>query len=131
MERLTKRKLISDKNTAYVSDEDCFDAYSWPKKFMGNAIDRLADIEDILGDDYDLDRLKEIVEADRENRCVVFPVQENEFVWACSEKFPDAIMLIYGCFSGMLSDMEEGYAFGKTKEEAETALRRMQDEGVH
>lgn len=28
---------------------------------------RLNAIEDILGDDYDLDRLKEIVEADREN----------------------------------------------------------------
>lgn len=30
------------------------------------AICRLAAIEDILGDDYDLDRLRELVEADRE-----------------------------------------------------------------
>ena len=34
-------------------------------------IDRLAAIEDILGDEYDLDRLHELVQADREGRCVV------------------------------------------------------------
>lgn len=35
---------------------------------------RLHEIEDILGDDYDLDRLRELVEADREGgRCVVLP----------------------------------------------------------
>lgn len=32
-------------------------------------------IEDILGDDYDLDRLRELVEADRGGRCVVLPVK--------------------------------------------------------
>lgn len=35
--------------------------------------DRLAAIEDILGDEYDLDRLRGLVEADREGRCVVLP----------------------------------------------------------
>lgn len=30
-----------------------------------NAVSRLADIEDILGDDYELDRLRELVEADK------------------------------------------------------------------
>lgn len=34
-------------------------------------IDRLAAIEDILGDEYDLDRLRELAQADREGRCVV------------------------------------------------------------
>jgi len=34
-----------------------------------DVIKRLADIEDILGDDYDLDRLREIVQADRDGRC--------------------------------------------------------------
>lgn len=33
--------------------------------------ERLKAIEDILGDDYDLDRLRELVEADRDGRCVV------------------------------------------------------------
>lgn len=32
------------------------------------AFDRLAQIEDILGDEYDLDRLKELVEADKDGR---------------------------------------------------------------
>ena len=36
------------------------------------AIERLAEIEDILGEDYDLDRLRELVEADQEKRCVIF-----------------------------------------------------------
>ena len=30
-------------------------------------------VADILGDDYDLDRLRELVEADRDGRCVVLP----------------------------------------------------------
>lgn len=34
---------------------------------------RLKKIEDILGDTYDLDRLRELVQADREGRCVVLP----------------------------------------------------------
>ena len=36
-----------------------------------SAIERLAVIEDILGDEYDLDELKEVVQAKREGRCVV------------------------------------------------------------
>ena len=34
--------------------------------------DRLAIIEDVLGDEYELDRLRELVEADRVGHCVVF-----------------------------------------------------------
>lgn len=37
------------------------------------AIDHLAAIEDILGAEYDLDRLRELAQADREGRCVVLP----------------------------------------------------------
>ena len=40
---------------------------------IARAFDRLAAIEDILGDEYDLDRLRELVQADREGRCVVLP----------------------------------------------------------
>lgn len=36
-------------------------------------IDRLAAIEDILGDEYDLDRLRKLVQADKEGRSVVLP----------------------------------------------------------
>lgn len=41
---------------------------------------RLKNIEKILGNDYDLDRLKELVQADREGRCVVLPVKPGETV---------------------------------------------------
>lgn len=71
MERLTKRELLGGHNIAYASGDDCFDVWSAPKKFMGNAIDRLAYIEDILGDNYDLSRLRDLVQADRDGRCVV------------------------------------------------------------
>lgn len=39
---------------------------------------RLAEIENILGEDYDLDRLRQLVEADRDGRCVVLPCKEGE-----------------------------------------------------
>ncbi len=35
---------------------------------------RLADIEDILGGDYDLDKLRDLVDADRVKRCFALPV---------------------------------------------------------
>lgn len=42
---------------------------------------RLALIENILGEGYDLDRLKELVEADRDGRCVVFPCKIGDTVY--------------------------------------------------
>ena len=48
-------------------DADSVEGSMWLKK----AVDRLSAIEDILGDEYDLDRLRELVQADREGRCVV------------------------------------------------------------
>lgn len=35
----------------------------------------------IFGEDYDLDRLKELVEADREGRCVVLPCKIGDTVY--------------------------------------------------
>lgn len=40
---------------------------------IDDAVHRLAAIEDILGNEYDLDRLRELAQADREGRCVVLP----------------------------------------------------------
>lgn len=58
MERLTERLENGVINVKYASRHE-------------NAIHRLVTIEDILGDKYDLDRLRELVQADREGRCVV------------------------------------------------------------
>lgn len=38
-----------------------------------DAVRRLQEIENILGDTYDLDHLRELVEADKDGRCVVLP----------------------------------------------------------
>lgn len=81
IKRLTKKESLAGNNVHYVGEDDCFDVWSVPKKFMGNAIDRLAVIEDILGDDYDLDRLRELVEADRDGRCVVLPCKVGDSLW--------------------------------------------------
>lgn len=58
MERLTERLENGVINVKYATQHE-------------TAIHRLASIEDILGDEYDLDRLRELVQADREGRCVV------------------------------------------------------------
>lgn len=42
---------------------------------------RLADIEDILGDSYDLDRLQELVKADRDGRCRIPPVKLYQTIY--------------------------------------------------
>ena len=42
---------------------------------------RLCDIEDILGDEYDLDRLCGLVQADREGRCAVLPAGIGDTVY--------------------------------------------------
>lgn len=47
---------------------------------IADAFDRLAGIEDILGDTYDLGRLRELVQADRDGRCVVLPVKPGSVV---------------------------------------------------
>lgn len=62
MERLTK--IYPSGSYGIVGDID-------------DVVHRLAAIEDILGDEYDLDRLRELAEADREGRCVVLPRLET------------------------------------------------------
>lgn len=68
MERLTIPDVKIDEKTtkrAFVDGDTvraCALEFYW----------RLKKIEEILGDVYDLDRLREIVEADLDNRCVIF-----------------------------------------------------------
>ena len=70
MERLTKRNLHD-----FAIPTQGTDAFH-----LFQTVDRLAAIEDILGDEYDLDRLPELVEADREGRCVVLPCKVGQKV---------------------------------------------------
>ena len=68
MERLTERLENGVINVKYASQHE-------------TAIHRLVTIEDILGDEYDLDRLRELAQADREGRCVVQKFAPGSEVW--------------------------------------------------
>ena len=107
-------------------------------------------IEDILGDDYDLDRLRELVEADRGGRCVVLPCKVGESLWIhdkdgkpremildkpdirchCKEEDNLCMVLCRAKHMGVCAKrlFNDGSDIGKTvfltREEAEAALRR-------
>ena len=68
MERLTGRK---ENGHAYIIGCPDFEIPKIIGMIIQRAVDKCADIEDILGDDYNLDRLRKLVEADRDGRCVV------------------------------------------------------------
>ena len=75
MERLTERLENGVINVKYASQHE-------------TAIHRLVTIEDILGDKYDLDRLREMVQADREGRCVVIhpnSVTDDDYKIICGK----------------------------------------------
>ena len=64
-----------------------FDGGKWRLKigdteYSGEAVDRLAAYEDILGDEYDLDRLRELAQADREGRVEIIEPDVYECIKA-------------------------------------------------
>lgn len=80
---------------------------------IDEAVFRLAAIEDILGDNYNLDRLKELVEADKGGRCVVLPFGPPKTVYSCSKRFPIPEKAHYVSAINILWDMDRGYVFGE------------------
>ena len=77
MERVTQK----DERGYYLTGDGIYSDWGTPEKFRGDDVDRLAAYEDIIGDDYDLDRLRELAEADREGRCVVLPCKIGDIVY--------------------------------------------------
>ena len=76
LERLTKLQIKKTDEYYMKCSETCPDDCEEIcdcEEFDG-FVNRLGSIEDILGADYDLNRLRELVEADRAGRCVVLPV---------------------------------------------------------
>lgn len=67
MERLTERLENGVINVKYASQHE-------------TAIHRLVTIEDILGEEYDLDRLRELAQADREGRVEIIEPDVYECV---------------------------------------------------
>ena len=128
MERLTVR--VPESEETYLSCEKCGKkAFSecWDEMdCKQTAIDRLAAIEDILGDEYDLYRLRELVEADRDGRCVVLPVRG--YTDKDGEKALNSAMNT--CFyhnNPVTRYIADAVAEKLTCEAAEAALRRDQE----
>lgn len=87
---------------------------------------RLVTIEDILGDEYDLERLRELAQADREGRCVVLPEG------GCEDKdgenaLKSAMHTCFYCNNPVTRFIADAVAEKLTRQEAQAALRREQE----
>ena len=109
---------------------------------IAKAFDRLAAIEDILGDEYDLERLRELAQADREGRCVVLPckVEDDVYINILGRTLPFTVISISQMASTPTFKAQHGirlvYIFKAddvgetvflTRAEAQAALRREQE----
>ena len=109
--------------------------------WYGKIVARLAAIEDILGDEYDLDELRETIQAKREGRCVVLPAPLGSQVWrirypeqvdddgerwiVCNIRRATVEPCPYPLSLSMVNQI--GKIYWLSEEEAEAALRREQD----
>lgn len=121
MERLTKEGKFCDvieceltPGGSFCERGTCTERRLW---------ERLSSIEDILGDDYDLDRLRELVEADRDGRCVVLPISTPSMAYTLNPKSGDISSGFYRTPGAVLHDTERGYIVVKNRKAAEEALK--------
>ena len=120
--------------------------------FFCKALNRVSEIEDILGDNYDLSRLRELVEADRDGRCVILPCKVGDTVYTIAysmckwRELDKCAMYCSGhvdeeCWEGRKEVTEKVFSIydigriGKTvfltRKAAEAALKGEQDGRVH
>ena len=131
MERLTNKNLTKACNDPWdycgldsVCARDCHKPE--PCK-IPRITHRLAAIEDILGDEYDLDRLRELVEADRDGRCVT--LCKHDFVYDELHKK----IVCQKCGYVLTAEdkrriCDKGLELLRAEEAAEAALKGEQDE---
>lgn len=150
MERLTDKKV----GNSYPLKENVSSKFGLFNDYGGLyahffAVNRLGEIEDILGEEYSLEKLKEMVDAEKDGRCVVLPVKINSCVWFIKSAFSMAhfpIKANHVSFRGLSTDGDIWYSaitenngisrsfYGSdlnktvflTREEAEKALEGME-----
>lgn len=94
----------------------------------------------LLGESYDLDRLKQLIEADREGRCVVLPCKVGDILWSFSiysSKVYSFSVTDTSTLNGktvintdrmfVIGENDFGETIFKTREEAESALKAMKE----
>ena len=147
MERMTKKEQLAGRTVNYIGEDDCFDVWSVPKKFMGNAVDRLAAYEDTgvepeeiarILDAYgrgmtlrtenaqrleivkgiQTDRLRELAQANREGRVKIEPKARKCPKCGKMRLFQRIDWEYYYCYSCKTQF---------TSKEVEAALRRKQN----
>ena len=141
MERLTKYICGHAHGAEGLRDDNLTGNYCRGEFEATAIVDRLAAIEDILGDEYDLGKLMELVQAKRKGRCIVLPCKKGDTVWRivhdaaphitkdrCTDiKYENRDIWVH-----LIGDrVMGGWNFGKllflTREDAEAALRREQE----
>ena len=143
MKRLTDKRLaIPPGQWQEVTYEEARELKEIPIPSIRDLYYRLSQIEDALGDEYDLDRLRELAQADREGRCVVLPckVEDDVYINIFGRTLPFTVISISQMASTPTFKAQHGirlvYIFkaddvGKTvfmtREEAEAALAKIAD----
>ena len=148
MKRLTEY-TIPETGFSVVSEEKYKRILMEEKPSVEKVYNRLKKIEDILGDEYDLGRLRELAQADREGRCVVLPCKPSDVtvyqlrnkkhargIGVSPRHISCATVWAGGHYALHHQGQDDclGRDFKKTwfldKAEAQAALRREQDEQI-
>ena len=125
MKRLTEY-TIPETGFSVVSEEKYKRILMEEKPSVEKVYNRLKKIEDILGDEYDLDELREMVQAKRKGRCVVLPEG------GCEDKDGENALksAMNTCFyhnNPVTRFIADAVAEKLTRQEAQAALRREQE----
>ena len=141
MKRLTEY-TIPEKGFTVVPEEKYKRILMDEKPSVEKVYNRLKKIEDILGDEYDLGKLMELVQAKRKGRCIVLPckVEDDVYINILGRTLPFTVISISQMSSTPTFKAQHGirlvYIFKAddvgetvfmTRAEAEEALRREQD----
>lgn len=83
MERLTEKHYKASDGYYMECSGICHEDSCDSCDLFAEFIDRMGQIEDILGDTYDLDRLQELVKADRDGRIKIIPEYVGKACGSC------------------------------------------------